>query len=264
MNNTPNIQPRILIVIPTLGERLGYLRLALESIRAQQPTAYDIVMVFPMQNEAAKKLADEFNAIQVDDPGTMSGALNVGIAKAEPWHEFIVWIGDDDLLLANSLQTSMRAMDKNPSASVAFGYCDYINEDGKVIFSSRAGSLAPWIMTWGPDLVPMMGLMMRKKSLDEVGVFSVSLKWAMDLDMLLRLKRVGKFINTKQTLSAFRWHSTSQTVTSRPRVLDETEKIKRIYLPKYIRPFAILWEVPVRIATKIAVHRVNHITHQIK
>jgi GT2 family glycosyltransferase len=251
-----NKKPRVLVVIPTLGDRLEYLKQALESISIQN-VPYDISVSYPLKNKKAAALLDKFNVIHVDDPGTMSGALNAAIAAAKPWHEYIVWIGDDDLLYPDSLATSMAKLDKNPSASVAFGYCDYINENGEKIFSSKAGSLAPWIMTWGPDLVPMMGLMMRKSSLDKVGLFNVELKWAMDLDMLLRLKSVGSFINTKRTLSAFRWHSTSQTVTSRPKVLDETERIKRIYLPVYIRPFAFLWEKPVRIATKVAVSRVN-------
>lgn len=251
-----NKKPRVLVVIPTLGDRLEYLQQALESI-AIQDAPYDISVSYPLSNKKAGEIIRKFNAIHVDDPGSMSGALNAAIAAAQPWHEYIVWIGDDDLLYPKSLSTSMAALDKNPSASVAFGYCDYVNEDGVKIFASKAGSLAPWIMTWGPDLVPMMGLMMRKSALDKVGPFNVDLKWAMDLDMLLRLKKVGRFINTKTFLSAFRWHSTSQTVTSRPKVLDETEKIKRKYLPGYIRPLAFVWEWPVRLATKVAVSRVN-------
>jgi GT2 family glycosyltransferase len=251
-----NAKPRILVVIPTLGDRLEYLEQALESIKIQN-VPYDISVSYPLSNKKAAKIIEKYKAIHVDDPGSMSGALNAAIAAAKPWHEYVVWIGDDDLLYPDSLATSMAALDKNPKVSVAFGYCDYVNEEGVKIFSSKAGSLAPWIMTWGPDLVPMMGLMMRKSALDKVGPFNVDLKWAMDLDMLLRLKQVGKFINTKTTLSAFRWHSTSQTVTSRPKVLDETERIKRMYLPKYARPFAFLWEQPVRIATKLAVSRVN-------
>jgi GT2 family glycosyltransferase len=108
----------------------------------------------------------------------------------------------------------------------------------------------------------MMGLMMRKSALDIVGGFDVKSKWAMDLDMLLRLRKVGKFINTKTTLSAFRWHTSSQTVSNRPKVLDETEKIKRKYLPRYIRPFSFLWEQPVRFATKLAVKKVNSLARR--
>lgn len=257
MNNTTSDKPRILIVIPTLGRRIEYLRLALESIELQKPTLYDTVMIFPLDNAEAVKLAEEFNVNMVNDPGGMSAAVNAGIATAKPWHEFIVWMGDDDLLMPNSLETSLMALDKRPDAVVAFGYCDYINSNGDFIFSSRAGNIAPWIMTWGPDLVPMMGLMMRISALKQVGEFDVNNKWCMDLDMLLRLRKIGKFVNTKSTLSAFRWHPNSQTVSNRPILLKEAEIVKRKHLPKYVKPFAFLWEWPVRLATAIAAKRVN-------
>lgn len=257
-------QPKILVVIPTLGKRIEYLRLALESIRAQKPTLYDIMMVFPLKNKQALELAQEFDAMVVNDPGGMSAALNAGISAAEPWHEYVVWMGDDDLLKPDSLNTSLVALSNDPKAVVAFGYCDYIDSNGEFIFSSHAGRLAPWLMTWGPNLVPMMGLMFRLSAFKDAGGFDTSYKWAMDLDLLLRLRKIGGFINTKKTLSSFRWHTSSLTVSNRQKVLIETEEIKRKYLSKASRRFAFLWEHPIRVATKLAVYRVNMTSRHLK
>lgn len=247
----------VLVVIPTLGERLEYLTVALESIRTQGVKC-DIALIYPKRKVKIKNLGTKYGVKHLDDPGSISAAINLGIESANQHHKFIVWIGDDDFLMPNSIATSISALESNDRAVVAFGYCDYVDENGQKIFSSKAGGLAPWIMSWGPNLVPMMGLMMRKSSLNKVGGFDTSLKHAMDLDMLLRLRKIGKFINTRKTLSAFRWHATSKTVADRPKVLDETELIKRRYLPKYMLPLAFLWEKPVRIATKIAVLQVNN------
>ena len=166
-------------------------------------------------------------------------------------------MGDDDILLPNALETTRKALVKNKNATVAFGYCDYVDSNGKYIFTSKAGSLAPWIMTWGPNLVPMMGLMFRKSSFNEIGGFDESLKYAMDLDLLLKLRKIGPFINTKQTLSNFRWHATSQTVSNRPKVLTETEGIKKKHLPAPLNRLTFLWNWFIRIATTLAVKRVN-------
>lgn len=250
-------KPRVLVLMATLGQRNELLRQTLESIAAQKPVACDIAMIFPLKNKATAALAKEFGAIMVDDPGGISAAVNAGIDAAKPWHEYITWLGDDDLLTPGSLATSVKALDRHEEAVVAFGYCDYIDLEGKRIFTSRAGRLAPWLMTWGPDLVPMPGLLMRRQALEKVGLFDVSSKWAMDLDMLLRLRKAGKFINTKTSLACFRWHDMSQTVSNRPKVLREAEMIKRKYLPKPLRIVAPLWEGPVRLATNLAVRRVN-------
>jgi cellulose synthase/poly-beta-1,6-N-acetylglucosamine synthase-like glycosyltransferase len=251
-------KPRVLVLMPTLGKRNDLLRKTLESIAAQKPIMSDIAMVFPLNNKGAAGLAKEFGAIMVEDPGKgLSAAVNSGLAQAKPWHEFITWLGDDDLLTPKSLATSTKTLDNNKDAVVAFGYCDYIDINGKHIFTSRAGKLAPWLMTWGPDLVPMPGLLLRRTALEKVGLFDVDNKWSMDLDILLRLRKTGKFINTKTVLACFRWHQTSQTVSNRPKVLKEAEKVKRKYLPAPLRIFAPLWERPVRIATNLAVYRVN-------
>jgi glycosyltransferase involved in cell wall biosynthesis len=263
MNTTTDkLKSRILVVIPTLGERIDLLRKTLESIKLQTPVLYDIVIVYPLKNKEVKKLAHEFNATSVEDPGSLSSALNAGVASARPWHEFISWIGDDDLIAPNSYRTALDALDNNPSAVLAFGYCDYIDDNGKKLFTSRAGKIAPWLMTWGPNLVPCPGILFRLSSLQAAGPFDVNNKYSMDLEMLLRLRKLGKFINTKATLASFRWHSSSTTVSNRHLVLQETEAVKRKYLSRPLQLIAPLWEIPVRLATKIAAKRVSKITQR--
>ena len=251
------------MVIPTLGQRIDYLRLTLESIKAQAPTLYDIVMIYPLGNKAAAKLAKEYGASSVDDPGSISAAVNAGIATAKPHHKYIGWIGDDDLISPESLATAMNLLDQKPKAVVAFGYCDYIDSDGKKIFTSRAGTLAPWLMTWGPNLVPCPGAVFRTSALQATGGFDVNNKYSMDLDMFLRLRKIGKFINTKRIQASFRWHPTSTTVANRNKSLKETEEVKRKHLPKALRPFSPVWEIPVRHATRLAAKRVNAVAKKL-
>jgi GT2 family glycosyltransferase len=263
-NKTSTIKPRVLVVLPTLGKRNDLLRQTLKSIASQKPITLDIVMIFPLKNQETKKLAKEYGAIMVDDPGGMSKAVNAGIAMAKPWHEYITWIGDDDYLKPGSLKTTAAALDSDNKAVVAFGYCEYINEDGKHIFTSRAGRFAPWVMRWGPNLVPMPGLLLRKSALEFAGIFDPKNKYSMDLDMLLRLRKQGKFINTRKVLAAFRWHANSQTVSNRDVVIKETEAVKRKYLPRPLQIISPIWHRPVRLATKIAARRVTAIANRAK
>jgi GT2 family glycosyltransferase len=250
------------MVIPTLGQRITLLRETLQSLKDQDSCSFDTVMIFPLSNKDTTKLATEFGATVIDDPGGLSAAVNAGIAQRQPWHQYIGWIGDDDLLSPNSLKTTSSALDRHPDAVVAFGYCDYIDHAGHHLFTSRAGRFAPWIMTWGPDLVPCPGSLFRYTALQEAGDFDVAIKYAMDLDMFLRLRKLGKFINTGTTLASFRWHPESSTVANRARQLKETEAVKRRYLPKPLRLIAPAWEIPVRYATRFAAHRLNVLARQ--
>lgn len=254
---TAKTPARVLMIVPTLGKRIDLLEQTLESFEDQGSFKPDVILVCPAKSSEARDLARKFGASVADDPGTLSGAINVGVSMAKPHHEYITWLGDDDLLRPYSLAVSVPTLDKNPSAVLAYGYCDYIEDDGKLILTSRAGKLAPWIMTWGPNLVPLPGMVYRLSALKKAGEFNTSLKYAMDLDMLLRLRKFGSFINTKKTLAAFRWHSSSTTVANRIASLNEAEMIKRQYLSRYARPFVFLWEKPVRLATLLASRRVS-------
>jgi GT2 family glycosyltransferase len=250
----------VLIVIPTLGRRPELFSLTLQSILRQTSEPADVVVVLPTGATEVRELAAAAGAQLVDDPGGMSAAINAGFALAGPQHEYGNWIGDDDLLTPGSLVTSAGALDDNPAATVAFGYCDYIDGEGRRLFTSRAGRLAPWLMTWGPDLVPQPGALFRLDAVREVGLIDASLSYAMDLDLLLRLRRLGRFVNTRTVLSSFRWHASSTTVANRSPSLDESELVKRRYLSRWQLALAPLWERPVRLATKLAARRVGRIT----
>jgi GT2 family glycosyltransferase len=248
---------RVLLVVPTLGRRPELLRLTLNSIVGQTGERADVVVVVPPDALEARALARAAGAMLIDDPGGISAAVNVGWAQADAAHIYMNWIGDDDLLAVNALHTAVTALDADPGAVVAFGHCDYIDDEGRFLFSSKAGRLAPWLMRWGPDLVPQPGALFRRSAVVSVGGLDDELNYAMDLDLLLRLRLRGHFINTGETLASFRWHPTSTTVANRNPSLDEAEAVKRRYLSSRARTVAPLWEGAVRVATKLAARRVN-------
>jgi glycosyltransferase involved in cell wall biosynthesis len=252
-----NERSRVLIVLPTLGDRLDLLSQTLQSIRSQKPESPDIFLVCPNKKEL-HELAKEYKAKLVQDPAKgLSAALNAGFERAESWHEYGSWLGDDDLLRPGSIAVTTKILDEHADAVATYGYCDYIDSHGKVIFTNRASNLAPWIMRWGPNLVPLIGILYRLPIASGLGGYDTTLKYAMDLDMWLRLRKKGKFINSRVTLGAFRWHTTSTTVANRDASLLEAQLVKRRYLSSRLRPIAPMWELPVKVMTKIAAQFVN-------
>jgi GT2 family glycosyltransferase len=256
MEQTDASTPSVLVTIPTLGQRLDLLEHTLESVATQEAYTPTIAVVCPKKSVDARKLAEKFGATILDDPGTLSGAINVAYREIKP-HTYSTWLGDDDLLRPGSLATSVAALEVHPEAVVAYGGCDYINEQDKVLFTNHSSRFAPWIMRWGPNLVPLPGILYRHSAIQQAGEFDESLKYAMDLDMLLRLRKLGGFVFTGKTLAAFRWHTTSTTVANRQASLDEAKRIKAHYLPAAARPFMPLWEIPVQYATRFAARRAS-------
>ncbi len=248
----------VLVVLPTLGDRLDTLELTLASIDAQrEEVPLRLVVVAPESASAARNLATQHGATVVGDPKTgISAAINAGIEAAGS-ESYYAWMGDDDIFRPGGLRRLLNLVQSAPDVVVAYGGCDYIDPDGNVIGTSRAGRAARWLLPWGPDLIPHPGSMIRLDAMRAVGLFDPTLRYAMDLDMFLRLRSRGRYLSTRQSVSAFRWHPDSLTVANRQASSAEAEAVKRRHLPRPLRPVAPLWELPVRWAAARAANAVS-------
>jgi len=246
----------VLLVVATLGRRPEYLRQTLTSIRDQSVPA-DIVIVAPLDAPGIAEAAREFGAALVPDPGSLPKAINLGVERALTHHAFVNWLNDDDVLEPGSLAATVSALKAHPTASAASGACRYIDGNGRQLWISRAGRWAPRILSWGPDLIPQPGMLIRASAWRQVGGLDTSYRLAFDLDLLLRLKRLGPLIDCGAVVSSFRWHADSLTVDDRGTNLAESERAKRKALSPGARRLAWLWERPVRIATRMAAREVG-------
>jgi hypothetical protein len=248
----------ILVILPTLGDRLESLEETLTSVDAQRSdVSLRLVVIAPATAVAARTLAQAHGATIVDDPGTgISEAINRGIA-ARAGEKFYAWIGDDDLFRPGGLAILKTLLDDDARNVVAYGGCDYVDVRGNILGRSRAGKIAQIILSWGPDLIPHPGSMIRLDDLEAVNCFDTSLKYAMDLDLFLRLRHRGRFVFTTDSVSAFRWHPDSLTVASRQNSSAESEAVKGRYHKVWLRPVSFAWVLPVRWASAMAARSVS-------
>lgn len=249
---------KILVILPTLGERMDSLAETLDAIDAQRADVeLALVVVAPASATAARLLASAHGAVIVDDPKTgISAAINRGLA-ARTDEEYYAWIGDDDLFRPRGLLTLRRLLESHPEAVLSYGGCEYIDPAGKVLAVSNAGVLARFLLPWGPDLIPHPGTMIRLDALEAIGGFDVSLKYAMDLDAFLKLRSHGRFVSTRLPVSAFRWHPDSLTVANRLNSSLESEAVKTRHLSPVLKPISPVWNLPVRWASSFAARRVS-------
>lgn len=247
--------PRVLIIVPTLGRRIEELRQSVDSIRGQKTQA-DVIIVAPGGPDI-DEIAASVGARWIADPGSQPAAINAGIREALLCHEFVGWLNDDDLLEPESLDRTVGALDRYPDAVLAYGACRYIDEDRRELWISRAGSWAPRILKWGPDLIPQPGMLVRRSVWDQVGGVNDTMRFAFDLDLLLRIQPLGRFIDVGDVVSSFRWHADSLTVSDRTRSMQESEAARRRALSPTARRLAWVWERPVRVATRLAAAEVS-------
>jgi GT2 family glycosyltransferase len=251
-------EPEILVVLPTLGDRLDTLQETLNAIDDQRrDVALTLVVIAPVGAQKARDMAFAQGAVLVDDPKVgISSAINAGLT-ARTTEKYYAWMGDDDLFRPGGLLALRTLIAHDPRTVVAFGGCDYISPSGEILASNRAGKIAPAVLAWGPNLIPHPGAMIALDALEAVGAFDEKLKFTMDLDVFLKLRHLGKFAATRTVVSAFRWHPDSLTVANRELSGAEAEMVKRRHLPRALRPFSFLWVPAVRWASARAAQGVG-------
>lgn len=247
---------RVGIVVPTLGERPDYLQQSLNSIRAAGEA--HILLVAPASlNTGHLRSAGLIDSLVVDRGGGLPSAINQGIQALPRSVEFVNWLGDDDLLMRGSLETSSRVLDEEENTVMAFGSCEYVDGEGSVIWANKSGQWAVRILRFGPDLIPQPGALFRRSAFEKVGGLTNNLGWAFDFELFIRFSKLGKLRFVNQTLAQFRWHPESLSVEHRKKSVTEASQVRVSHLPAFLRPVSFLWEYPVRQATLRAGKRVT-------
>ena len=233
------------IVIPTMGTRPEFLRQSLASIRSAGNATIHIVA--PESAKLASVLdPDSYDALIVD-PGTgLSAAIDAGLRSFPSNVEYINWLGDDDLLTEGSLNHALAILVSDPDIALVYGGCQYVDGDGKSLWLNKSGSYAKYLMRFGPQLIPQPGSLIRRDAYEKIGGLDHQYKWAFDLDLFIRLSRIGKLQFIPRTLAKFRWHQDSLSVGGRNGSVAEASEIRVNSLPSPLKAFSPLWETPIR------------------
>ena len=238
-------------MVPTLGLRPDLLLRSLESITK---AGCEVVNVVANKDLDTSSILARFpNVTIVDDPGLgLPAAINIGIESFSQHTEYVGWLGDDDYLTPNSLHETVSALDSSPSNVLAYGSCHYVDQSRRILMTNKSGKWAAPLLHFGPDLIPQPGMLFRRQAFNEVGGLSSDYDLCFDLDLLLKLKQVGRFVYIPKVLGHFCWHPGSLSVKLRKKSVRQASAVRLAHLPKPVKPFAQLWELPVRWATYLA------------
>ncbi|SED87462.1 Glycosyltransferase, GT2 family [Streptomyces sp. 2224.1] len=232
--------PRVRMVLPTNGERPGYLEECLTSIRRQDEPV-DLVIVGPAGAASLLRAAAERHGCRflVEERQGLSNAINQGWQGATA--EYVAWLGDDDLLTQGSLAAALGELDRTPAASMVYGQVRVIDSAGRTLYTMRPGAFASWFFQYGQNWVGQPGCLYRREAVRQVGALDPTLRYAMDFDLHLRLRRSGGMAYLPRQLGCFRVHPTSLTA-SNPDPQDEGRRVMRRYLgPKARRSEECWW-----------------------
>ncbi len=211
-------QPLVSAIIAT--NRSGeFLEEALTSVARQSYPNWEVVVVddgSPVPGEL-DRIVEPYDRMRIvhQRASGVSVARNVGVAASSG--EYCAFLDDDDIWLPERLALQVAAMERDDRPVLAYGRISSIDEHGQVL--ARAGQHGARDIHGifdGSGTPQFQTVMVRRDSLLRVGGFHSALRYAEDLDLILRLAREGTFAFVDAEVAQYRQHSANVTTAHRP------------------------------------------------
>jgi len=225
--------PQISIVIPYYNSSQT-IDETIESVREQRFQDWEIILVNDgstdqseekLLNWAAKEIRIKY--VFQENRG-LAGARNTGILNARG--KYLCFLDSDDTLCSDALQGRFEFMQRHSDLLTAC-YCKswLIDESNKALIN--VASQGPALCNFLNFLqcpFPVHAVMLRRESLNSLGLFDESLRTAEDYDLWQRLMRCGmQFHFVNRGAVAYRQHHTSMLHLDQESHIEKCQHIVR-------------------------------------
>ena len=200
------------VIIPAFN-RVDYLGKALESVRGQTFSAYEIIVVDDCSLEPIEPICRQYNCIYHRNNTSLGAqkSRNIGVSLAQG--KYIAFLDSDDLWSdPNKLQQQFESLEISSASVLCFSrYCS-INEAGNIIGTSLRVPIPSSAFQATPTLLKKdiigtySGVLIRKSAFDRVNGCDENLPARQDWDLWVRLSTQGSFYFLNQTLFQYRIH----------------------------------------------------------
>lgn len=207
--------PRISLVTPSYNQA-AFLEATIQSVLAQNYPNLEY-MVFDGGStdgsvEILRRYENHFAYWTSERDAGQSDALNRGFARATG--EIFGWLNSDDVLLPNALQTIGAYFAQHRECDFVAGDGIFINADGsRELFYVRAAAYTfRDLLHYDADkYLPQPSVFFTRRAFAAVGGLDVSLRYGMDLDLWLRMRRQFELHYIPNCLAQMRLHGDAKS-----------------------------------------------------
>lgn len=205
--------PKVTILL-TCYNHVKYIPVALESIRSQTFTDYDIIALDDGSTDGTREWLSEQTGIKVvfneQNLGTY-GTLNKGLDMATG--EYVAVFNDDDVWMPTKLEKQVALLDNNPRVGLVHTEGEFIDGEGKVFEGEPLGFKFPRFET-GDILLDLVyenkiiasAALFRRKIVEEIGGFNEMYFGSGDWEMWFRIAERYDVGCVNEKLSQYRVH----------------------------------------------------------
>jgi glycosyltransferase involved in cell wall biosynthesis len=144
-----------------------------------------------------------------------SDAINKGFGAVTG--DVLGWLNSDDVLMPGALDRVARTFAADPTCAWLHGRCEIIDEHDRPVrrwvslykhLRARRHSLDNLLTE---NYISQMTVFWRRSAMDATGPLDLSLSYAFDYDLWLRLARLGPPRYLDDPIACFRWYETSKS-----------------------------------------------------
>jgi glycosyltransferase involved in cell wall biosynthesis len=212
--------PAISVVIPVYNAA-RYLESAVASVQAQTFSDFEIIAVDDGSTDDSKAILTRIAASDtrlrvISRPNTgIVGALNDALTAARG--EFVARMDADDLCLPNRFEKQVAFLRANPDCLCVGSAFLYIDSAGCFIKEcSRAtdhAAIEGELLSGNGGVIIHPAALFRRAAIEHAGGYRELAQWVEDLDLYLRLARIGQLANLADVLFHYRFHEQSVNFT---------------------------------------------------
>lgn len=232
--------PRVSVCIPVYrGEQ--FLAETMRSVLDQTYEDYELIVLDNASDDATPCIARSFH-----DPRIHIETNATTLAQPDNWRRavelcrtpLVKLVCADDLLHPRALEMQVRRLDSDPGLALVAARRNMIDENSRLLVPSRglrgltgrrsAVEVARKVVRSGSNPIGEPGgVLFRRADYLAVGGWHPSRRWAMDLDLWVRLLQCGDFFGMPDTLASFRVGLQSLSAKNEAEIYDDQKAIMR-------------------------------------
>jgi hypothetical protein len=140
----------------------------------------------------------------------------------------------------------------NINKSAVIGNLGYLSSKSNKIITNKVSKINLIVSKIGPNIIPQPGSLIRKSAFRDKPLLNVKYKYAMDLDMWLRILANGQIGIIKESQALMNWHSESITISNRKKASIEAFQIRyRNANNIIIKSLVVISYIPTRILSSL-------------
>jgi glycosyltransferase involved in cell wall biosynthesis len=208
-----NIKSQISIMTLTRN-RASFISKAIESAQKQSFLNWEMIVLDDDSNDNTGAILENYmskdNRIKYYKNSTALGISknrNLGLSKANGKY-IAVLDSDDEWIDNNKLQKQFDFLENNPDYVLIGSNIKIVNEKGNFIkntnFETEDANIRKKILK--SNQIPHSTVMYKKDFADKIGGYDNKLSCVEDLDIFLRLGKLGKMKNLKEITTAYTKH----------------------------------------------------------